>query len=188
MSFFTKIVQSLFNAILPRTTGFASVNPADFQPSTILLVCLLMWIGGSSQSMAGGVKVNTVAVLFLNLKGIITGSDQTGAFHRAISEKAVLRAYAVAFIATVCVFVFSFILILLEPGQPIRSIIFEVMSASIYCWIQSLWINTGTFRRVEVCSLYCNVFRACRTTFYPYRIIRPPRSKGLFFPKRTHHH
>lgn len=48
---------------------------------------------------------------------------------RAISEKAVLRAYAVAFIATVCVFVFSFILILLEPGQPIRSIIFEVMSA-----------------------------------------------------------
>lgn len=129
MSFFTKIVQSLFNAILPRTTGFASVNPADFQPSTILLVCLLMWIGGSSQSMAGGVKVNTVAVLFLNLKGIITGSDQTGAFHRAISEKAVLRAYAVAFIATVSVFVFSFILILLEPGQPIRSIIFEVMSA-----------------------------------------------------------
>ena len=101
--------EALFNAILPRTTGFASVNPADFQPSTILLVCLLMWIGGSSQSMAGGVKVNTVAVLFLNLKGIITGSDQTGAFHRAISEKAVLRAYAVAFIATVCVFVFSFI-------------------------------------------------------------------------------
>lgn len=129
MGLFTKIVQSLFNSILPRTTGFASVNPADFQPSTILLVCLLMWIGGSSQSMAGGVKVNTVAVLFLNLKSIITGSGQTGAFHRAISEKAVLRAYAVAVIATVSVFVFSFILILLEPEQPIRSIIFEVMSA-----------------------------------------------------------
>lgn len=129
MDLFTKLVQSLFNSILPRTTGFASVNPADFQASTILLVCILMWIGGSSQSMAGGVKVNTVAVLLLNLKCIITGKKQTSAFHRSIPVDAVMRAYAVASVATLAVFFFTFILLLLEPNQPIRSVIFEVMSA-----------------------------------------------------------
>lgn len=129
MDFFTKVVQSLFNSVLPRTTGFASVNPADFQASTILLVCMLMWIGGSSQSMAGGVKVNTVAVLLLNLKCIITGRKQTSAFHRAIPTDAIMRAYAVATVATLSVFFFTFILLFLEPEQPIRSIIFEVMSA-----------------------------------------------------------
>lgn len=43
------------------------------------MICVLMWIGGSSQSMAGGVKVNTVAVLLLNLRSLIFGSRNTSA-------------------------------------------------------------------------------------------------------------
>ncbi len=75
MDFSTKVIQSLFNAILPRTTGFASVNPAEFAVPTVLMVCLfLMWVGGSSQSMAGGVKVNTLAVIFTEPEGNDYGS------------------------------------------------------------------------------------------------------------------
>ncbi len=108
MDFSTKVIQSLFNAILPRTTGFASVNPAEFAVPTVLMVCLLMWVGGSSQSMAGGVKVNTLAVILLSLKATITGHKEPSAFNRTISASAVNRAYSVAVISTLLVFFLYF--------------------------------------------------------------------------------
>lgn len=129
MDFSTKIIQSLFNSVLPRTTGFASVNPADFSAPTVLLVCLLMWIGGSSQSMAGGVKVNAFAVILLSLKATITGHKEPSAFNRTITSSAVSRAYSVALISTFLVFFFTFVLLMLEPNIGIREIIFEVMSS-----------------------------------------------------------
>lgn len=129
LPFFSKVVQSLFNAILPRTTGFASVNPADFHAATILMICVLMWIGGSSQSMAGGVKVNTVAVLLLNLKSLIFGSRNTSAFNRTIPNDCVMRAYAVASSSVVAILFFIFSLMLLEPEYSAQAIIFEVISA-----------------------------------------------------------
>ncbi len=129
MDFSTKVIQSLFNAILPRTTGFASVNPAEFAVPTVLMVCLLMWVGGSSQSMAGGVKVNTLAVILLSLKATITGHKEPSAFNRTISASAVNRAYSVAVISTLLVFFFTFVLLFLEPQMSFKDIIFEVMSA-----------------------------------------------------------
>lgn len=129
LPFFSKVVQSLFNAILPRTTGFASVNPADFHAATILMICVLMWIGGSSQSMAGGVKVNTVAVLLLNLRSLIFGSRNTSAFNRTIPNDCVMRAYAVASSSVLAILFFIFALMLLEPEYSAQAIIFEVISA-----------------------------------------------------------
>ncbi len=129
LPFFSKLVQSLFNSILPRTTGFASVNPADFHSATILMICVLMWIGGSSQSMAGGVKVNTIAVLLLNLKSLIFGSRNTSAFNRTIPHDCVMRAYAVASSSVLAILFFVFSLMLLEPEHSSQAIIFEVISA-----------------------------------------------------------
>lgn len=129
LDFSDKIVQSLFNSILPRTTGFQSLNPCDFKSVTIVLICFLMWIGGSSQSMAGGIKVNTIAVLFFHVKDTILGKRKTEAFCRTIPDETVLRAYAVAFTAVFLVIGFSMILMLLEPTLPTQSLVFEVMSA-----------------------------------------------------------
>ncbi len=129
MDFSTKVIQSLFNSVLPRTTGFASVNPADFAAPTVLMVCLLMWVGGSSQSMAGGVKVNALAVILLSLKATITGHKEPSAFNRTITASAVNRAYSVAIISTFLVFFFTFVLLFLEPQLEVKEIIFEVMSS-----------------------------------------------------------
>lgn len=129
MSFSSQVIQSIFNAILPRTTGFASVNPAEFAPATVLIVCILMWIGGSSQSMAGGIKVNVFAVLLLSLRATITGNKEPSAFNRSIPLSIVQRAYAVAFLATMMVFFFTIVLVYLEPEMSMKAIIFEVMSS-----------------------------------------------------------
>ena len=62
-----KMVQAFFNAVSPRTAGFISVNLSNMCIQSIIIYTILMWIGGASQSTAGGVKVNAFAVAFLNI-------------------------------------------------------------------------------------------------------------------------
>ncbi|MDE6154517.1 MAG: potassium transporter, partial [Muribaculaceae bacterium] len=73
MSTYEQIVQSIFNSFVPRSSGFSSVQPTGFLNITLVLMVVLMWIGGASQSTAGGIKVNTLAAALLNLKSIILG-------------------------------------------------------------------------------------------------------------------
>lgn len=65
-----KLTQAFFNAVSPRTAGFISVNLNSMCLQSIFIYTLLMWIGGASQSTAGGVKVNAFAVAILNIRSV----------------------------------------------------------------------------------------------------------------------
>lgn len=124
-----KLVQSMFNSVTPRSAGFSSVNPAGFLNVTLVIVLFLMWIGGASQSTAGGIKVNTLASIWLNMKSTITGSRHTSAFCRTISIGSIRRANAVVAISIFSYISYSIILLWLEPDIPTRSLLFESCSA-----------------------------------------------------------
>ena len=129
MTFGEKVSQSVFNSLVPRSAGFMSVNPAAFMPVTLLLIIAQMWIGGASQSLAGGIKVNTVAVVLLNLRSVIRGHRSAVAFNRRIAIGSVRRANAVIIIAIIAFFLYTTAILLLEPQMASRDIIFEVTSA-----------------------------------------------------------
>lgn len=129
MTLWQKAVQSVFNSLVPRSAGFASVSPADFLPLTMLLVVVQMWIGGGSQSLAGGIKVNTVAAVFLNVRSILKGAARPWASDRAISVGTVRRANAVVALAIVSWCVVSALLLLLEPQLAPKALLFEATSA-----------------------------------------------------------
>ncbi|MDE6369262.1 MAG: potassium transporter [Muribaculaceae bacterium] len=124
-----KITQSVFNSLIPRSAGFSSVNPSMFLPVTMLLIIVQMWIGGASQSLAGGIKVNTVAAVFLNLRAIIRGQSSAQAFGRRISTGSIRRANAVVAIAIAAFIIYAAIILTLEPHLSTKSILFEVTSA-----------------------------------------------------------
>ena len=63
MSVADKWTQAFFNATCPRTAGFSSVDLASLSVQTLLVYLFLMWVGGGSQSTAGGVKVNAFAAV-----------------------------------------------------------------------------------------------------------------------------
>ena len=86
-TFGEKVVQSVFNAWVPRSSGFSSVNPAGFLNITLVMFVLLMWIGGASQSTAGGIKINTFSVMLLNLRAMVYGRNRVTAFGRTISTR-----------------------------------------------------------------------------------------------------
>lgn len=123
-------VQSLFNAVMPRSGGFMTVSPASFMSVTLLLVVAQMWIGGGSQSTAGGIKVNTFGTLFLNLRSVVTGTRNVTAFRRRIAYQSVRRANAVTFLSILTVIAFAVTLLLMEPDIPAKSIVFETFSAT----------------------------------------------------------
>lgn len=129
MSLSDKAVQSVFNALTPRSAGFASVNPADFLNVTLLLVMVQMIIGGSSQSMAGGIKVNTLGTIFLSLRSVARGNEDVVAFNRIINRASVRRANAVLALAGFTLLAYTVALMLLEPAMPAKALVFESISA-----------------------------------------------------------
>lgn len=124
-----KIVQSLFNAVAPRTAGFNSVALSDFSRVAIILYLVLMWIGGGSQSTAGGIKVNTFVVALASLKSLIKGERSTTLFNREITYSSIRRTLVVVFGSICIIMLFYVTLLLLEPSIPSIALLFESVSA-----------------------------------------------------------
>lgn len=124
-----KIVGSFFTAVCPRSAGFSTSPIIEFQPQTIMLYLLFMWIGGASQSTAGGVKVNAIAVVFFTLIAVIKGNKQVEVFGREISSDSIRRANATVFVSLLVIFCSIFVLSLLEPDISYTLLTFECIAA-----------------------------------------------------------
>lgn len=124
-----KLVQSFFTSVVPRTAGFNSVDLTHFSLLSITVYLFLMWIGGASQSTAGGIKVNTFAVALANIRAVVRGESSVVLFHREITPDSVSRASAVIF-GSIVVIAFSFVvLVIMEPELSPKGLLFEVVSA-----------------------------------------------------------
>ena len=130
MSESERFVQSVFNAVMPRSGGFSTISPAAFLNVTLFLVMIQMWIGGASQSMAGGIKVNTFATLLLNVRSVVRQTKGVAAYRRRISIPSVRRANAVVSLSLIATAIFATLLMLLDPQISMKSIIFEAVSAT----------------------------------------------------------
>lgn len=129
MTAYEKVVQSVFNAWVPRSSGFSSVNPASMLNITLLMFVVLMWIGGGSQSTAGGIKVNTFAAMLLNLKAIVAGRTRVEVFGRTISVPSLRRAHAVVGLSILAYVFYSMLLLGLEPSLSAKELLYEAASA-----------------------------------------------------------
>ena len=129
MTLYEKIVQSVFNSCVPRSSGFSSMNPAGFMNVTLIMFVFLMWIGGASQSTAGGIKVNTFATMLLNLKSVITGRNSVTVYNRTIAPRSIRMAQAVVGLSILSYFLISSILVAIEPGIPLKPLLYESASA-----------------------------------------------------------
>ena len=124
-----KLTHSFFNAVCPRTAGFTSVGLNNMCIQTIFIYILFMWVGGSSQSTAGGIKVNAFAVAMLNIRAIIHGTTRVEYGNRELSLDSIRRANATVFVSICVLAVSVFLMTLLEPSLPIKSVVFECVSA-----------------------------------------------------------
>ncbi len=130
------IFQSLFMSVMTRSGGFATINMHDLYGSSLLASDMLMFIGGGSASTAGGIKVTTLAVLFLAAFAEARGKQQMEAFGRRIPSDILRLSVSVVLWGATTVAVSS-IIILQITKEPFDYVLFDVISAFATCGLST---------------------------------------------------
>lgn len=121
-------LNAFFQSVTLRTAGFNSIDFTSLRPPTYILMMLFMFIGGAAGSTAGGVKVNTLAVLYAHLVSVMRDKDRTILFNHFISRETILKAFLSVIIGLLIVFTGILALSITENADPINTA-FEVVSA-----------------------------------------------------------
>lgn len=90
-----RILSSLFSSVTARTAGFNTIDTGALSDGSKLLTIILMFIGGSPGSTAGGIKTTTVVVLFLFVNSSIQRTYGVNAFGRRLDDEAIRQASSV---------------------------------------------------------------------------------------------
>ena len=129
MSTGRKALQAAFCSATVRTAGFTTVGPQAWLGVTFVMALFFMWVGCSSQSMGGGIKINAFAAVVYNLRSIVFGQKGVSVFGRTIALPSVRRANAVVCFSIFALLFYSCLLMVLEPELPAGSVAFEAFSA-----------------------------------------------------------
>ncbi len=126
-----KINASIFQAVNPRTAGYYSVHLENLRMSTAAITVVLMFIGGSPASTAGGIKTTTFGVLIISFYNMFRGKRDFEVFERRIMPDTTLKASAVLVISLMLVLTVSIILSVTEEamGYDFLDILYETVSA-----------------------------------------------------------
>jgi len=123
-----RTLQSFFYSTMTRSGGFSTIDPAELHGSTLLVTDMLMFIGGGSASTAGGIKVTTLAVLFLAAFAEARGNEDMGAFDRRIPGDVLRLAVSVVLWGATIVAVASIVILQLTEDS-LDHVLFDVISA-----------------------------------------------------------
>lgn len=123
-----KLLASLFHSVSTRTAGFNTVPIGQLRPVTLLLTVVMMFVGGSSGSTAGGIKTTTFGIIGATLLTTVLGKRDVEMFGRRISREVVDRAWALAVIALALI-IFATTGLLVTEGAKFLDLIFEATSA-----------------------------------------------------------
>lgn len=140
-----KILNAFFAGTTTRTAGFNSVSNADLCTQSKVLTYLLMFIGGSAGSTAGGVKTATVAVLLMCAVSTLKNSRDIEIFGKRITIETIRKAVAIVIINLSEIFISSTIITICQPELKYSDILFECISA-----IGTVGMTTGITPQLSI--------------------------------------
>ena len=132
MSVEHRFINTIFMAITPRTAGLTTFSYQNLSPAGIAVTVILMFIGGTPGSTAGGIKTTTVGLLTLQSIATLKGQRDTVFGRRRFKEENIFRALTLVFVAF-AILAAAILLLCLTQHLPanftLEDIIFEVMAA-----------------------------------------------------------
>lgn len=129
MNLGSKLLNSFFCSVTPRTAGFNSVEINTMNPLSRMLTIILMFIGGSSGSTAGGIKTTTIAVLMLCVASNLRNKEEITVFNSRISLDTIKKAVAVSVTNLFEIFIAVIIISFAQSNFALSDVIFECASA-----------------------------------------------------------
>ena len=147
-----RILTSMFASVTARTAGFNTVDVASMTDASKLLSVILMFIGGSPGSTAGGVKTTTIIVMYLYLWSTIQRTYGANAFGRRLEDDAIKRASTI-FIINLTLALGASVYIMAAQQLPMSDVLFETFSA-----IGTVGMTTGITRALTPMSRLAIIF------------------------------
>lgn len=144
MSIFNKILNSIFASITPRTAGFNTISTEGMTKAGKIVTIMLMFIGGSPGSTAGGLKTSTFGIIIFTIISVIRGRDDTEAFGRRFSKEVVYKSFSLLIIGIILVIAATMLLSITEYDETFISILYEATSA-----IGTAGLSTGVTQRLS---------------------------------------
>lgn len=145
MGFGYKVLNAYFASASPRTAGMNSVSTDDMTNASKFLTVILMFIGGSPGSTAGGLKTSTFGVIILSVISVIRGREDAQVFGRRFSKELVYKSLALLIIGMSIVIIVTMILTITEPGESFINLLYEATSA-----FGTVGLTTGVTQRLSI--------------------------------------
>lgn len=141
-----KILTSFFASVTARTAGFNTIDVGGMSASSKLVTVVLMFIGGSPGSTAGGIKTTTFAVMLIFVWANLRNSHGSNIFGRRLEEEEIRKASIVVTINLLLAVAAAIILCGIQ-SLPMEDVLLEVFSA-----IGTVGMSSGITRQLNVVS------------------------------------
>lgn len=128
LPFIQKLQAALFYSANARTAGLGTLDLGKFAVPTLLFTVFLMFVGGSSGSTAGGIKINTFGLLAAATRSAIRGDKEVELLGSRAHHEQVNRAIAITFLSLILVSAITFVLTITD-SFPVLNLVFEAVSA-----------------------------------------------------------
>lgn len=117
-----------FTSLTTRNAGFTTVNMNEFSNATLAMLSSLMFIGSSPNSVGGGIRTTTFAIMVLAIVTFARGKQYVNIYGREIETRTVYKSFMIYIVATLIVCL-STLLICVSDSFSLMEIFFEVCSA-----------------------------------------------------------
>jgi trk system potassium uptake protein TrkH len=124
----TQYLSAFFQSVTLRTAGFNTLAMGQMRPATLLVMMVFMFIGAAAGSTAGGIKVNSVAVIGAYLRAVLRDRQDVVLFRYFIAPEIVTKALMVFVFGITAVSTGAIVLSITEHA-PVERLLFEVVSA-----------------------------------------------------------
>ena len=124
-----KVVNSMFQAITPRTAGFSSINPAKMTQEANFFTIILMLIGAAPGSTGGGIKVTTISVLVLASIFFIMGQEDVQIMKNTVPQQMIHKSICIFMIALLLLIIGTSIILIDNPELDFLDVLYETASA-----------------------------------------------------------
>ena len=118
-----------FHGVSGRTAGLAALDWMATRDITQQIFVFLMFVGGSTASVASGIKVNTLAVLAVAVRSSLLRNPRVEIFRRELGPALVARAILLGLLSGLFIAILLPVMTLTDPGVPVNDLLFEVVSA-----------------------------------------------------------
>lgn len=146
MNVYEQGITSLFASVTARTAGYNTIDLAGMTQPSKLLTIILMFIGGSPGSTAGGVKTTTLLVMIVYIWSNLRNSSGCNIFGRRVSDEDIKKS-SMVFGLNLFLAILAMVVISATGEFVIEDLMLEVFSA-----IGTVGLSTGITRQLNVLS------------------------------------